>query len=163
MQRRAFTLIEILVVVTIIGLLAVVGITAYTSVNKQARDVKRKGDLDQIRAALEIFKNNSPTSSYPDAAAVVLNCSSTVGLTDPVDGNVYLSKMPQDPRCASGTSYYYLPVSASGGACNSAVGTVTPCTDYTIAAPVETSKNVCVAGQCGGTGCTYCLGPLGQK
>ena len=161
-MKKGFTLIEILVVATLIGLLAVVGVTSYTVVSRQSRDVKRKGDLDQIRTAIELFKSNSPVNSYPDASALSLSCSSVSALTDS-GGTVYLSKQPHDPKCDSGQRYYYQPMNASGGSCNSSDTSANPCVDYTIAARLEGETTVCLASQCGGTGCTYCAGPLGQK
>ncbi|KKU11410.1 MAG: hypothetical protein UX17_C0079G0007, partial [Parcubacteria group bacterium GW2011_GWC2_45_7] len=43
-----FTLIEILVVATIIGLLAAGGFVTYSNLSRQSRDAKRKADLEQI-------------------------------------------------------------------------------------------------------------------
>lgn len=164
MKKQGFTLIEILVVTTLIGLLTVIGVTSYTNLNRQARDVKRKGNLDQIRSAIELFRSNHPNNSYPDDSVVNLSSCTPGNITDPVDGSVYLSKIPQDPFCQSRNyKYYYHAVDSAGGACNSSPGTASPCTDYTVAAVSEGNSNLCVAAQCGATGCTYCLGPLGEK
>lgn len=48
-----FTLVELLVVVTIIAILATIGLTIYTSAQKQARDAKRRGDIDALAKAME--------------------------------------------------------------------------------------------------------------
>lgn len=48
-----FTLVEILVVVSIIAILSVIGITIFTGVQKNARDAKRRGDVDSISKAFE--------------------------------------------------------------------------------------------------------------
>ena len=55
-NKQGFTLIEILVAVSIIALLTVMGVTNFMVANKKARDGKRQGDLEQIRAALEIYR-----------------------------------------------------------------------------------------------------------
>jgi len=60
---KGFTLIEILVVATIIGLLASGAIVSYQQLSKQSRDAKRKTDLEQVRAALEMYRSNEDT--YP--------------------------------------------------------------------------------------------------
>ena len=60
---KGFTLIEILVVATIIGLLASGAIVSYQQLLKQSRDAKRKTDLEQVRAALEMYRSNEDT--YP--------------------------------------------------------------------------------------------------
>ena len=53
-MKKSFTLIEILVVATIIGLLTASATVAYSQFAKQSRDARRQSDLQSIRAALEI-------------------------------------------------------------------------------------------------------------
>lgn len=139
-RSLSFTLIEILVVATIIGLLASIGAASYTQFTKQSRDAKRKADLEQIRSAIEMYRSNN--NSYP--TAVTIDCSSSAGITDA--GNTYLSKIPLDPKCS--TYSYYFTATAN---------------DYTLGAYLEGSGT----GSCGTCGtaivCNYCLGPYGQK
>ena len=78
-----FSLVEILVVATIIGLLTVVGVTSYSQLGKNSRDARRKADVEQVRAALEMYKSNSANSNYP------------LAITDLTD---YLRATPVDPR-----------------------------------------------------------------
>ncbi|MFH1536343.1 MAG: type II secretion system protein, partial [Patescibacteria group bacterium] len=49
-----FTLVELLVVISIIAILSVIGITVFTGVQKNARDAKRRGDIDAISQAMEV-------------------------------------------------------------------------------------------------------------
>ncbi|PIP52662.1 hypothetical protein COX09_00345, partial [Candidatus Beckwithbacteria bacterium CG23_combo_of_CG06-09_8_20_14_all_47_9] len=51
---RGFTLIEILVTISIIALLTMIGVTNFRVANQKARDGRRQGDLEQIKAALEL-------------------------------------------------------------------------------------------------------------
>jgi len=139
-KDNAFTLIEILVVATIISLLAAAGIVSYSQFLKQSRDAKRKADLEQIRAALEMYRSNSSTSSYPAG-----NWSNLSILTAPT---VYIQSLPSDPKSPTYVYYY-----SSNGA------------DYTLAAHLENgSLSACqsLTTQCNGV-CNYCLGPYGQK
>ncbi|MCM8787805.1 MAG: prepilin-type N-terminal cleavage/methylation domain-containing protein [Candidatus Omnitrophica bacterium] len=85
--KKGFTFVEILVVVTIIGVLTTVGAVSYRSANVKSRDGKRKADLEQIRAALEMCRTD--TGSYPSGLS--FGGSLTCG------GNTYLNPIPQDP------------------------------------------------------------------
>lgn len=137
---KSFTLIEILVVATIIGLLASIGSASFTQFTKQSRDARRKADLEQIRSAIEMYRSNN--NSYP--TTVTINCSSATGITDAQ--NTYLSKIPLDPKCTT-YSYFYTATAS----------------DYTLGSYLEGGGT----GSCGTCGtaivCNYCLGPYGQK
>ena len=119
-MKKGFSLIEILVVVTIIGLLTVTAAVTYTAFLKQARDAKRKTDLGQISVALEMYRSNNDT--YP-----------TTGLSQLTAPTIYIQSVPTDPKNPTYT-YYYL-------------GTAS---DYTLGSYLEGGGTTCVAGQCGG-------------
>jgi len=139
--KNGFTLVEILVVATIVSLLATAGIVSYSQFINQSRDAKRKADLEQIRAALEMYRSNNNvyiTSSQNDNCANILNY-----LISPTK---YIEKIPTDPK----TGYYYR--------CNISTN------DFTIGAYLESQTTGTTCGLCGtSTNCNYCLGPYGQK
>lgn len=62
---NAFTLIEILVVATIIIVLTSISIASFSIANKSARDAKRKSDMETIRQAMVLYKTQ--VGSYPNA------------------------------------------------------------------------------------------------
>lgn len=140
-MRKAFTLVEILVVVTIISILASIAAVSYSSSLKQSRDARRKTDLEQVRAGLEMYK--SYNSAYPSTI--------TFGgtLSDPAPGTTtYLSKLPKDPKDPTYVYYYNSP-----GPTNQ---------DYEICAYLEGS-GTSFGMSCGANTCNYCLGPYGEK
>lgn len=142
MKSKAFTIIEILVVTTIIALLVAAVAISYSQLSKQSRDAKRKTDLENIRAALEMYRSNNSSSLYPLTNEVDVSCSSTTGI---VDGSItYLSKNPKDPKCDT-SSYYY---SSTDG------------TTYTLSSSLETDTTNCGANCI--TTCNISFGPYGQ-
>jgi len=59
---RGFTLIELMVVVAIIGIVMAAGIVAFSGAQRNARDAKRRADVDAISKALEQYY--AETGSY---------------------------------------------------------------------------------------------------
>ena len=54
-RRKAFTLIEMLIVIVIIGILAAALVPRLQDVQYRARDTKRKADFQQLNSALFIY------------------------------------------------------------------------------------------------------------
>ena len=123
--RKGFTLVEILVTATIIGLLSTIGISGFQAITRSGRDALRKSDLEQIRSALEIYK--SEKQKYPKAT--------TVCIPDPVElTSSYINPYPIDP---SKTTYKYCYVPAAD-----------PALTYAICAHLENGD---ASDNCGGT------------
>ncbi len=95
MKRNGFTFIEMLVVITIIAVLTAVGVTNFRVANRKARDGKRQGDLQQIRAALELYRTEEKI--YP--------LSVTFGGTIESPTTTYMDNVPDDPL--ENYNYYY--------------------------------------------------------
>lgn len=98
-SKRAFTLVEILIVVAIIGTVVTVPVLAFGSINRNARDTKRKQDIDKVSAGLQQYRNE--IGSYPNAA----DYSGLSAFLIPK----HLSSLPTDPRgaAAPGGGYTY--------------------------------------------------------
>ena len=95
-MKKGFTLIELLVVIAIISVLSMIGLSSFQSAAKSGRDGKRKGDLSQIRASLELYR--SQQNAYPSGSinAVLTTLKSAGYMSDP---------LPADPKI--GYSYVY--------------------------------------------------------
>ncbi len=99
-NKKGFTLVELLVVISIIAILSVIGITVFTGVQKGARDSKRKGDINAITKAYEVKYNN--TGSYGD-------------LKPDLQENIDLFASKQFPKDPKGGSYAITQNPSSGG------------------------------------------------
>lgn len=122
--RKAFTLIELLIVIAIIGILATLIFVNVNLARKKARDAKRLADLKNLQTAVEMYNQDSSTGAFPITTGSTAtsatwwgNCSST-GITQKSTWIVglaptYISSLPSDPlstnRCYSyasnGTDY----------------------------------------------------------
>jgi general secretion pathway protein G len=122
-----FTLVELLVVISIIGVLASIGLVAFNSAQARSRDAQRKSDLKQISSALELFYSDYgkyPSGSgdgkiqacaYNPATGTGTDC--TWGTSEFTDGQTtYFRVLPEDKL--SGRFYFYRTV-AVGSVANS--------------------------------------------
>jgi len=99
--RKGFTLIEMLIVITIIALLASIILVGMSGARAKTRDARRVADLHNVMNALELYY--AKNSNYPDE-------TSWGGLTTALTtGNIGVSRIPQDPLSSSPNSniYYY--------------------------------------------------------
>lgn len=92
-RRRGFTLIELMIVVTIIGILAAMAVPSFIDATDEARAARIQADLSTIGAAVEIHyaKNGSYPSSIDDLVADSdgRNGYLRARPTPPVDGGEY--------------------------------------------------------------------------
>ena len=107
---RAFTLVELLVVISILGVLATLVVGNYRSAKFRGNDAKRKSDLKQIVIALEAFM--SDYGIYPAANSdKIVACPYSTGDCDWGTGEftdlktIYFKAIPADP--SSKQNYIY--------------------------------------------------------
>lgn len=97
-REKGFTLIELLIVIAMIGVLSTILMVNFVGIRERARDARRKNEIRQIQAALELYRSDIGT--YPGSGAVT--CGNA--LTSPDGQATYMNRVPCDPIY---TNYYY--------------------------------------------------------
>jgi len=94
LTRAAFTLIELMIVVVILGLLATVVMPRILNRPEQARRMKAKIDIRNIESALALFKTD--TGRFPTTSQGLEALVSDPGIKG-YNADAYLDKLPTDP------------------------------------------------------------------
>lgn len=139
-KRLGFTLIELLITISIISVLAVIGLIAYGTFLKSARDARRESDLKFIQSALEQYHGDQ--KYYP--------ASLTYGQPLVFGTKIYINAVPADPT--ANPQYLY---QATGTNC--AAATPQNCSSYCLFAKLESKNPNKTEGNCTLTS-TYNLG-----
>jgi type II secretion system protein G len=117
--QRAFTLVELLVVISIIGILATLITANLNSARSRARDAQRKSDLKNMSTALRLYYNDRGVFPVKDASYQIMGCTSYDSPASCVWGTewsvgsgtektIYMSILPKDPLSPS-QDYRYEP------------------------------------------------------
>lgn len=148
-MKKAFTLVELLVVITIISILTIVTVSQFQTAKKKANDVARKGDLDAVAKALQMYYadyGKMPAAST-DGKIMVVNGSPIAWGSEfkDVSGYSYMKTLPRENKLT--TPYCYK--------------TNTDKTAYALFAMLEnTQDSQCISGatyRCGGNYKPYCF------
>jgi len=124
-NQAGFSMIELLVVATLIIILTTIGLVSYSKSLLNSRNAKRKTDLETIRQALVMYKLDN--GRYPNLTNVqIAGGNNDLGIT------TYLQSEPEDPK-HDGVTYYY--EYTGTGTC--AAGPPAGCTGFSLTARLE--------------------------
>lgn len=79
-MKKGFSLIELLVVITIIAALIAVALPNFLAARQRAKDTKKKAELRELKNALRIYYNDF--QSYPDGTGTVISGCGTTGTVE---------------------------------------------------------------------------------
>ena len=133
-----FTLIELLIVVSVIAILSTLGVAVFTSAQGQARDARRKADIQTIQKSLESHYNDSTCGATATASYCAVTAATEATLF--ANGSIPVNPSP------GGAAYTYPGLNVSS---------------YTICAQLENSTgnyaNAGITPNATNTGTYYCL------
>ena len=98
-KKNGFTLFELLVTVSIIGILMAIASVSFSSAQKKGRDARRLEDMAAVQKAAESMYSLSTDYMYPANSASAWVIAGT--------GEVVLPAYPEDPKGDDYTQYTY--------------------------------------------------------
>lgn len=139
MNRRGFSIIELIIVITIMGILLILGVVNLVSTQANGRDAERRADIETIGLQLETYYTSgtdgvgttgtTATNNYPSTAIIgqevaMLHDIDTNSLKAPGQTNSSLTAATNNTQTTVGVSpqptvdqYVYQPIKNDGTLC----------------------------------------------
>lgn len=171
-KEIGFTLIEMMVVVSIMVVVVAMSINSYAVASKKNRDNRRLADLERIRIALETFRQNDVGGSYPVDAQTALVSGGYLGewpigpggkddvyvynRTDPYRYTIFSTLEMTGERCWDAVGECNEMVLScsmphtheAGSGCECDVGWLSCCDNLYFSGCVHTSCGMCSSSSC---------------
>lgn len=97
-----FTLLELLVVISIVGLLVAMGAVAFSTAQQRGRDSRRRGDIQAVQKAFEQYY--AENGDYSSTCSTMANAHMPGGLpVDPRPSSSYTITCATGAYCACAT------------------------------------------------------------
>ena len=163
MGRRGFTVVEIIITVTIMGILLTLAVVNLNSTQVRARDDERRADVEAIASAFENFFQRGTVSTDPGTyPSTTTSDGSNQDILDKVDGEINIQSLlapgindtatksfisaTNATQTTAGvspqpnlTDYVYQPLQANGSLCTSELQ---ECRKFNIFYQLETDGSI---------------------
>lgn len=104
-DKKSFTLLELLVAITIIAVLIGLGVGAINLIQAHARDTQRINDIKQLITAIDLYYQESQEPpGQSDGKGVHISPDCATNIKSDLINKSYTSKIPQDPIASTGCS-----------------------------------------------------------
>lgn len=127
-DTEAFTLVELLVVIAVLATVIGLAMPNFLGARARARDTKRKGELNQLKTALQLYYNDHKifpansvmggingcgTDGTDSCTAMGCFAAGGSGSCDTANGTVYMLRLPGDTT----SSLFYYQVNSGSDFC----------------------------------------------
>ncbi|MCA9404938.1 MAG: prepilin-type N-terminal cleavage/methylation domain-containing protein [Candidatus Omnitrophica bacterium] len=102
MKSKGFTIIELLVVITVISILVGIAVPRIKGMQDEANRTKAQAETKTIKAAIESYYINQSPNAYPASSTTI--CASTLNSASPL----IISEALADPFRTGGAEYNYI-------------------------------------------------------
>lgn len=105
-KQKGFTLVELIVVITILAILVGIVVLAYRGVTEQAYRAKRLADVNSVQKALELFRQDNgyyPANGADNWGAPLSTTAMTTSLSPYLKDGI-----PTEPSGDTSKAYYYV-------------------------------------------------------
>lgn len=108
-MKKAFTLVELLVVISIMAILTIVTVSQFRTARKRANDVARKGDLNSVAKALQLYFADYGVLPESENGMISIGGDKIEwgGEFKDDTGYVYMIKLPQENKTGDWPEYCY--------------------------------------------------------
>lgn len=136
-----FTLVELLISLSIVAVVFGVVLTSTAQVQRNARNSERQTDLRNIQSALQLYfadQNFFPDNSFNLSSDFDNSLTSSDGNPNPgASAKIYLRQIPKDPLNTSSYCYQAQDLAGGGSCDNSDAETSRRCQQHTLFATLE--------------------------
>jgi type II secretory pathway pseudopilin PulG len=161
MKHSGFTVVELIVIITVMGILLVIGVVNLSGAEASSRDAERKADIETIATHLETYYGSGTDGStsvgqYPSVQpstgligneTTFLRDIDTDSLKTPGAANSSLIAATNNTQTVSGiapqptiSQYIYQPIATDGSLCDNS--STKECRKFNLFYTLETDNNV---------------------